>query len=63
VKFQSPETLEKAIKYVGATDEQMAAHRKTMQQTGREAVALNFCRIGTTCYGSTTTSSQMSYRR
>jgi hypothetical protein len=35
IKFQSAETLEKALKYLGATDEQMAAHRKTMQQTGQ----------------------------
>jgi hypothetical protein len=35
IKFQSAETLEKALKYLGATDVQMAAHRKTMQQTGQ----------------------------
>ncbi|HTF69075.1 MAG TPA: hypothetical protein VK638_40980 [Edaphobacter sp.] len=35
IKFQSAETLEKALKYLGATDEQMAAHRHTMQQTGQ----------------------------
>jgi hypothetical protein len=35
IKFQSAETLEKAIKYLGANGEQMAAHRKTMQQTGQ----------------------------
>jgi hypothetical protein len=35
VKFQSAETLEKALRYLGATEEQLAAHRKTMQQTGQ----------------------------
>jgi hypothetical protein len=35
IKFQSAETLEKAIRYLGATDEQIAAHRNTMQRTGQ----------------------------
>jgi hypothetical protein len=35
IKFQSAETLEKALRYLGATDEQMAPHRQTMQQTGQ----------------------------
>jgi hypothetical protein len=35
IRFQSAERLEKAIKYLGATEEQVAAHRKTMQQTGQ----------------------------
>jgi hypothetical protein len=35
IKFQSAETLEKALRYLGATDEQLSAHRKTMQQTGQ----------------------------
>jgi hypothetical protein len=35
VKFASAETLEKALRYLGATDEQIDAHRKTMQQTGQ----------------------------
>jgi len=35
--FQSAEILEKALNYLGAgaTDEQIAAHHKTMQQTGQ----------------------------
>jgi hypothetical protein len=37
VKFQSAETLEKALRYLGATDEQITEHRKTMQQTGQES--------------------------
>lgn len=35
VKFASAETLEKALRYLGATDEQIAAHRSTMQLTGQ----------------------------
>jgi hypothetical protein len=35
VRFQSAETLEKALRYLGATDEQIDEHRKTMQQTGQ----------------------------
>ena len=35
IKFQSAETLEKALCYMGATGEQIVAHRKTMQQTGQ----------------------------
>jgi hypothetical protein len=35
IKFASAETLEKALRYLGATDEQTAAHRQTMQQTGQ----------------------------
>ena len=35
IKFQSAETLEKALRYLGATDEQIAAHRNTMQRTGQ----------------------------
>jgi hypothetical protein len=35
VKFASGETLERALKYLGATEEQMAAHLKTMKQTGQ----------------------------
>jgi hypothetical protein len=35
VKFATAETLEKALRYLGATDEQIDAHHKTMQQTGQ----------------------------
>jgi hypothetical protein len=35
IKFQSAETLEKALSYMGATSEQIVTHRKTMQQTGQ----------------------------
>jgi hypothetical protein len=35
VKFTSAETLEKALRYLGASDEQIDAHCKTMQQTGQ----------------------------
>jgi hypothetical protein len=35
INFASAETLEKALRYLGATDEQIDAHRKTMQQTGQ----------------------------
>jgi hypothetical protein len=35
VKFASAETIEKALRYSGATDEQLSAHRKTMQQAGQ----------------------------
>jgi hypothetical protein len=35
IKFASAETLEKALRYLGATDEQTAAHRQTMKQTGQ----------------------------
>jgi hypothetical protein len=35
VNFASGETLERALKYLGATEEQMAAHRETMKQTGQ----------------------------
>jgi hypothetical protein len=35
VNFTSAETLEKALRYLGATVEQIDAHRKTMQQTGQ----------------------------
>ena len=35
IKFQSAETLEKALRYLGADEEQIAAHRKTMQRTGQ----------------------------
>jgi hypothetical protein len=35
VKFASAETLERALRYLGATDEHTAAHRQTMQQTGQ----------------------------
>jgi hypothetical protein len=35
VKFTSAETLEKALRYLGATEEQLAAHWQTMQQTGQ----------------------------
>ena len=33
IKFASAETLEKALRYLGETDEQTAAHRQTMPQT------------------------------
>jgi hypothetical protein len=35
VKFASAETLEKALRYLGATEEQTTVHRQTMQQTGQ----------------------------
>jgi hypothetical protein len=35
VKFASAETLEKALRYLGATDEQLDAHRDTIKQTGQ----------------------------
>jgi hypothetical protein len=35
INFASAETLEKALRYLGATDEQIDAHRKTMKQTGQ----------------------------
>ena len=35
IKFTSAETLEKALRYLGATDEQIAVHRATMQRTGQ----------------------------
>jgi hypothetical protein len=35
IKFASAETLEKALRYLSATGEQIDAHRKTMQQTGQ----------------------------
>jgi hypothetical protein len=35
ISFASGETLEKALRYLGATDEQIEEHRKTMQQTGQ----------------------------
>jgi hypothetical protein len=35
VKFTSAETLEKALRYLGATDEQIDEHRTTMKQTGQ----------------------------
>src|ERR1700722_436806 len=35
VKFASAETLEKALRYLGATDEQIDEHRQTMKQTGQ----------------------------
>jgi hypothetical protein len=34
-KFASGETLEKALRYLGATEEQITAHQKTMKQTGQ----------------------------
>jgi hypothetical protein len=37
IKFQSAETLEKVIRHLGATDEQFAAHRNTMQRTKQES--------------------------
>jgi hypothetical protein len=33
IKFQSADTLERALRYLGATDEQIEEHRQTMQQT------------------------------
>jgi hypothetical protein len=53
VKFQSAKALEKAIKYLGLLTSTLAADNKAMQQTGREPVAFNFCRIGRICCGST----------
>jgi hypothetical protein len=35
VKFSSAETLEKALRYLGATDEQLAAHSKQMGRCGQ----------------------------
>jgi hypothetical protein len=35
VKFTSAETLEKAFKYLGADDDQMAAHRNQMDRCGQ----------------------------
>jgi hypothetical protein len=35
VKFASAETLEKALRYLGATDEQIDEHRQRMKQTGQ----------------------------
>jgi hypothetical protein len=35
VKFSSAETLEKALRYLGATDEQLAAHSKQMRRCGQ----------------------------
>jgi hypothetical protein len=35
ITFTSAETLEKALRYLGATDEQMAAHRSGMGQCGQ----------------------------
>jgi hypothetical protein len=35
VKFASADTLERALRYLGATEEQVDAHRHTMQQTGQ----------------------------
>jgi hypothetical protein len=35
ISFASAETLEKALRYLGATDEQMAAHRDQMRKCGQ----------------------------
>jgi hypothetical protein len=35
IKFQSAETLEKALRYLGATDEQIIAHQNQMQRCGQ----------------------------
>jgi hypothetical protein len=35
MKFSSAETLEKALRYLGATDEQLAAHRNQMRRCGQ----------------------------
>lgn len=35
INFQSAETLEKAIRYLGATDEQLAKHREQMRRCGQ----------------------------
>jgi hypothetical protein len=35
ITFASAETLEKALRYLGATDEQIAAHRTDMGQCGQ----------------------------
>jgi hypothetical protein len=35
ITFASAETLEKALRYLGATDEQMAVHRADMSQCGQ----------------------------
>jgi hypothetical protein len=34
VKFASAEMLEKALRYLGATGDQLSDHRKAVQQTG-----------------------------
>jgi hypothetical protein len=36
IKFQSADALERALRYLGATDEQIEEHRQTMQQTGQD---------------------------
>jgi hypothetical protein len=35
IRFQSAETLERAIVYLGATEEQIVAHRSALGQTGQ----------------------------
>jgi hypothetical protein len=35
INFTSGETLERAFNYLGGTEEQLAAHRQTMKQTGQ----------------------------
>jgi hypothetical protein len=35
IRFQSAETLERAMVYLGATEEQIAAHRGALRQTGQ----------------------------
>jgi hypothetical protein len=35
IRFQSAETLERAMVYLGATEEQIAAHRSALRQTGQ----------------------------
>jgi hypothetical protein len=35
IRFQSAETLERAILYLGATEEQIAGHRSALRQTGQ----------------------------
>src|ERR1700747_1102606 len=35
IRFQSSETLERALRYLGATDEQIAAHQNQMRRCGQ----------------------------
>jgi hypothetical protein len=50
---RAAETLENALRYVGATDDQIALHRKTMQQTGQETSDIRLLPKRKTCSGST----------
>jgi hypothetical protein len=59
IRFQSSETLERTLRYLGATDEQIAAHQNQMRRLDREAVTSGCCRTGRTCSESTGTSSEI----